>query len=505
MADSTSSSYTLAQEAISSPGSASLVIRVKPSTGIISLDGTAVGSSSWTGTVAPGQHRISAESLDYFPIGFLIVCAENTKYTIDITLKPHTGFLSVQLDPHDAMVYVDGVKYSGKLIELPIGNRDVVIKKFGYKDYRSTIAIFRDRTSSLTAQLQTAPFEAKRFRISPVVFDTKNSGLYNRVSINFSVSGPGRARIMVRDSSGTELYVADLPEFQTWTQRQVWKGTDAQGKALPDGTYSIIIAIWPTQDGSTILTKEGSAVSLQDIGLSAQQFSELVPVVLESQVKIDSSRKIVPVGNSSGRSGLAFMWDPKVRETLPGSVEVSYGTTNKASLSLGLRIGQTTAFAFEGVALSSKAGFSASFIQGLGKPSSIAIALAGRFAWASDPIFAYPDSGSEAEVSIPLALSMLGIRIGLSPALVYQFSDSSFFGRLGAGAWYETRSFMFGASAQQNIDENGFMNTQNPLLLAGEARFLFNNLPFTVLAKVEAAMNPAVTDIGASLGLGLAW
>jgi hypothetical protein len=500
-----SSTYTLAQEAVSSPGQAVLVVRVKPSAAIISLDGTVVGSSTWTGTVSPGQHHVFADSPDHFPFGFLIVCAENTKYTIDISLKPHTGFLSLQVDPQDAMVYIDGTMYGEKLIELPIGTRTVLVKKFGYKENRSTITIFRDRISSLTAQLQIAPFEAKSFRTNPLAFDTKNSGLYDRIFINFSVSGPGKARIIIRNSSGTDLYVEDLPEFKTWTQQYVWKGTGMDGKALPDGTYSIILELKPSDQVNSILTQEGSPAALKEKGLLAQHYSELAPLVLESQVKIDSSKKIVPTGNSQGRIGLAFMWDPKVGEVLPGSIDFSYGTTGKAGLSIGLKLGQTTAFAFEGLALSSTGGFSAGFIQGLGSPAFVNLAIAGRFAWASGPIFAYPASGSQIELGMPLAISLRGLRFGVSPALVYQFSDSSFSGRLGLGAWFESRSCIIGGSAQQTIDGNGIMNSRNPLLVAGEAKILFKNLPFTFMTKLEVAMVPECTDAQASLGLGIAW
>jgi len=507
--------YSVSSEAITNPGQANALIRVIPATAFIMIDGSYVGTSPWSGTMTPGTHVISVSAGDHYPTQFLFSVLENTKYTIDIRLEPYTGFLSIETFPSDAAVYIDGNKARDTLLELPIGNHTVLVKKFGFDEKSSRILILRNRTSTVNVSLPRSVFAITNFRVRPDAFNPTNKGLYDRASISFAVSAPGYGSIEIVDPDGSSIYRKELPVFKTWAQHFTWSGLDSRGTSLPDNEYKVTLLLWPqTQDEYNqdqpggLKPSEASAVP----GYSAEPETGVAKYTLETalsftaKIRIDSSRKFVPLGTSAARPGLLYFPDPKVGELLPGSAEALVAINGGASVSLGFRIDDATMLAIEGLYdISSGGGVAGSLLRSVGKLSGFDMAIFARTAWTSSLSPSFPGSGSEAELSVPLAIGRGALRAGVSPGIVYDMTGGVFKPRIAAAFWLETQGLVAGLSAMASFGPGVFPSPANSLLLAAETRVLLDNAPFMMLFRISGALEPALVSPAASFGFGIAW
>jgi len=496
-----SASISINSENVISPGAAQVVIRGTPSGAYIAVDGGSSSYSTWTGSLSPGHHIISVSAIDHYPAQYSFTAQENTKYTIHITLEDHTGYLSIDVFPYDASVYVDGSKVNGPIAEIPVGRYNVSVKKFGYDEEKLPIVIFWQRTSTLNIELSPSVFEISAFGARPERFNPANRGLYDRSALSFTVSAPGYGSIKVLDAQDNSVREVELPVFRTWFQRLLWDGRDASGRALADGDYKVILSLWPLPPA------EGQAQPFLTLDRGGQADSDPgLPISLSTTVTIDSSLTILPSGTSAARPGLLYFADPKVRELLPGSVELVGCFPGGASVSLGFKIGGSTMLAVEGIFDAAPGGAVAgSILSSIGKFPGADLGILGRVAWSSATVPSYPGSASEAELALPIALDMGNLRLGIAPGVVLDLRNESFAARVGAAFWYESAGLSAGLSAQGNFGASAFMSPANPLYAAAEARTLFENLPFTMLFRLSGTFEPGLVDPAASIGFGVAW
>lgn len=495
--------YSISSEAITSPGQAYALIRVNPGNAFIVIDGSYAGNSPWSGKLTPGTHMISVSAEDHYPTQFLFTAQENMKYTIDIRLEPYTGFLSIEVYPPDAAVYIDGSRAYGPLQELPIGFHSVLVKKFGFDEKSSRILIIRNRTSTVNVELSPSVFEITSFRTRPDSFNPTNKGLYDRALVAFGVSAPGYGSIEITNSGGVSVYREELPVFRTWSQRFVWKGVGGDGTSLPDGEYSVTLSLWPLiQDENSPVQASGP----QTTGVDATKEASKPAISFATKVRIDSSRKIVPLGTSAARPGLLYFADPKVKELLPGSAEALVAIGGGSSLSLGFKLDDATMLAIEGVYdIAPGGGVAGSLLRNIGSFPGFDLAFFARTAWTSALSPAFPGSGSEAELAMPLAINSGGLRAGISPGIVYDVPDGAFEPRLGGALWYESQGLVAGLSALASFGPGAFPGPANPLYLAAETRILFDGAPFTMLFRISGSLEPDIASPAASFGFGVAW
>jgi len=504
-----SASISISSEAVASPGLALVTIRAVPSGTQIIVDGGMIGYSSWSGTLTPGHHLISASAADHYAAQFPFVVQENTKYSISIRLEPHTGYLAIDVTPADAAISVDGTRVYGNLIELPVGYHSVVVKKFGFNEEKAPLTILWHRTSTLSIGLSPSAFEISAYRLKPESFNPLNKGIYNRAGLSFSVTAPGYGSILIADDAGRTVYSEALPVFATWSQHFIWRGTDAKGTRLPDGEYDLKLSLWPlpSSEGQGSQQNPGYSEAGQNPALPAISGSEGEPAAsYSSKVKIDSSLRIVPSGSSAARPGLLYFANPAVSELFPGSAELTGSFPSGASLSLGFKVGNSAMLAIEGVYDTAPGGAVAgSLLRNIVKSPTLDLALFARLAWSGAIVPTYPGSASEAELALPFALAMGNLRIGVAPGLVYDLRNATLAPRASAGIWYENPGLSAGISAQGSFGTAPFMSSGNPLLAAVEARTLFDRLPFTFLFRLSGAFEPELTKPAASIGFGVAW
>lgn len=502
------SSISVSSEAITSPGLAAVTIHSTPNDARISLDGGISSYSTWTGNLTPGPHMISATAPDHYAAQFPIFVHENLKYTIDIRLEPHTGYLSIELYPVDALVYVDGSKVSGNMAEIPVGRHAVTVKKFGYEEAKDSILIMWHRTSTLNISLSPSTFAINGYKVRPERFNPANKGLYNRIALSFSVTAPGYGAIEISDSKGVAVYHEDLPVFKTWSQRFIWRGDDKNGSRLGDGDYQVKLSLWPLIRSEDEGSQTIPAAPTLATGATQTTTGGLVEpaIAYSTTVKIDSSSIIIPSGTSAARPGLLYFADPKVSELLPGSVEVVAGINSGVSVSLGFKVGDGTMIAAEAAYDAAPGGsLAGSVLRNVYTAAGFSAALLGRIAWSSAAAPTYPGSASEAELALPLAIGAGGLRAGIAPGVVFDLNTERLAGRIGAGLWFENPGFVVGLSAQGTFGAAAFMSPANPLYLAAESRILFDRLPFTVLIRLSGAFEPELASPVASVGFGVAW
>ncbi|HWR10714.1 MAG TPA: FlgD immunoglobulin-like domain containing protein [Rectinemataceae bacterium] len=517
--DIDSASISINTETIGSPGMAQVTIHGTPSNTYIAVDGGSSSYSSWTGRLTPGHHIISVSAEDHYPAQYSFTTAENTKYTVYITLEDHTGFLSINVTPFDASVYVDGSRVKGTMEEIPVGKHSVSVKKFGFDEEKVPITILWQRTSTLDIELSASIFEIRSFKIRPERFNPANKGLYSRGALSFTVTAPGYGSIQILNAEGKPVHNLDLPVFRTWSQRFLWNGREDSGKALPDGDYKVVLSLWPlplTESAGEqipqLATPAQANQQATPIPSTAQDTSAKTgsgsgsPMIMSTKVTIDSSLTIVPSGTQAARPGLLYFADPKVAELLPGSAELVGCYPDGASLSLGFKIGDSVMLAVEGVFdAASGGGVAGSILKSIGRFSGADLGLFGRVAWSSatDPV--YPGLASEAEIALPLALEVGSLRLGMAPGAVYDLRNESFAARVGAALWYESVGMNAGLSAQATFGSSAFMSPANPLYVAAEMRLLFDKLPFTLLFRLSGAFEPELASPAASVGFGVAW
>lgn len=485
--------YTLSSEPADLHGAAMLTIRSTPANADISIDDRRVGSSGWTGTLRAGSHIIAAAAPDHYPVKFMTELRENMKYSLNIRLEPHTGFLYADIEPPDAEVLVDGIRKSGGILELPVGQHSLLVRKFGYTEKQSRVTIYRNKTTTVFVGLSPASFEITRFRARPASFNPENMGLFDRITVDFSVTAPGYGSLDIRDSSGNDIWHIELPPFDTWSQSVRWDGRKSGGARVPDGEYDIVLSIWPRRTGENSGAPDGT---------------EPAPIGFATRVKIDSTIKIVPTGYSAARPGLMFCADPKVADMPPAGIDLGLVVADGfgASVSAGFRIGSSFILGFEGLYDPSGAGgFSAGILANLLKGKGFDAAVLFRIAWTDTPDPRFPSAESGIELSIPAALRAGNLRACLSPGFIFGFAGGQAAFRMGAGIWYESPSLTGGVSLQADAGAGGFMTPQNPLRAATEAKMLFDDAPVTVFFKACGTFAPSLEKPALSAGLGFAF
>lgn len=132
--------------------------------------------------VLPGDYVYTAEKQGYTSIMVpLKINSLGMTYKEHIKMDNTIGFLDLDLNPKDAVVYVNDEEVSyipGKALRLSAGNYKVRVVKDGYEEKSSTVDIEKEKRSKLTFELRQ-----KKSRLSVIVEGTPGA----TVTINGSV------------------------------------------------------------------------------------------------------------------------------------------------------------------------------------------------------------------------------------------------------------------------------------------------------------------------------
>lgn len=516
--------YTITTEAVSSPGFALVSIKSDVSDTLIQIDNVPIGMSPWSGKLTPGNHVINLSAPDHYNLQFLLTCQENTKYTISCTLDPFTGFLDITISPEDAELYLDGAKITDHFREVPVGYHTISARKFGFDEKSLKVLVLRGKVSRVALVLASSSFSVRDFRLSRILFNPGNRGLFGTTTLAFTVTAPGYGRIEIRDSAGNLIFQYTLLLFTTWAQSFSWNGETETGPA-PDGTYTARLLLWPekkpelsaVQSGQAAQSAQASAASSAQSPLTPGELkqiesSEQASIVQEISFRIDRSQIIAPAGYENARTGLAFISSPSMQELPVFGLDIGgiigYGAASASAgvgLSGGIRLGSSAALGFAGSFFGNgDAGLSASLNGAVLKSPNWDAAVSARYEIAD-----FSNSGgiisNNLELTIPLALKTGAVRFGLEPGIRLNLDDASIAPQTGAGLWYRSPSLFAGFSAQQVFAPGGIASDTNPLSLAIDAKYMLNRVPLTLGLRLSAAMTPELARLQAFLGMGFAF
>lgn len=519
-------SWSVETTATTTEGSASLTVRVFGDSGELKgafggagvyINRGYVGRAPWSvGAISPGTYLLGADADGYYPQEMTIALQEKTSYTITFVLQRRTGFLSTMVDPADSQVFIDGKASRPGVVELPTGSHNVTVRRFAYAERSFTVRIDERMTTFLDARLELARFEVGRLGASRPAFDPRNAGVLGRTFLSFRVTAYGSGTLEVLFPDGSVAASFDFPLFEDWDQGATWNGRDASGAVLPDGSYCVRLRARPVRPEAPGAEEGGTAAAEGD-----------GEVLRETEVRIDSSLAISPLGASGATAGLLRF--PEPGRLLPGL----------SATGLGLYAGEASFAGDEGV------GLEASFVHSFGAVSlgaSAAMDDTGSEAWSAAlsvgaPIAAVapdgpllagvlfrasydgraasgePWNGALAaddfglELSLPAALAADGFRIGLAPGLRLSLPAGG--GKAGiapmasAGLWYAGRTMRAGLSCRAVASSFlAPLDLALPLGLAGEINLALDPTPLVLRAALLSELTPGSgADWGLYLGL----
>jgi len=279
---------TIQVESASLGGLSSLSVRCDVRGAAVWLDYQVRGSVPLDLTgLAPGTHLLVIRADGYYDAAVTLSLAADTKTTVSASLQVKTGFLEARVQPPQAKVIIDDAAYSQGLIEVPAGQRTVVVRAFGYVEQSFSIYIPERMVSYLSVELQKAPFEAAGFALPRSRFNPRNSGLKGVARVSFSVSAPGYADFAVLGPNGERIYEESSGPFTDWEQSFDWDGRGGDGQPVPDGAYSVELTVRP----------EPGIETLRD------------QYVFSSGLEVDSTLIVVPSGAYGAMYGSVYAPD----------------------------------------------------------------------------------------------------------------------------------------------------------------------------------------------------
>lgn len=121
------------------------------------IDGEKVGAGNWQGRLALGSYNIECRKASHQPRMHLlkIESTASTSYTFE-ALTPIYGSLDVECNIDGADVYVDGKKVGvtpNVFQNILVGERQVEVRKSGYKSVLQTITVNENQSSSYSPKL----------------------------------------------------------------------------------------------------------------------------------------------------------------------------------------------------------------------------------------------------------------------------------------------------------------------------------------------------------------
>lgn len=127
-----------------------------------------------------------------------------------------------------------------QLLDLDPGYHEVLVRRFGYEDWREGFSIAEGETLRLEPVFLPAPFALRSFEIRPRVFNPADPGFYGRALLSLEAVAAGNLELLLLDAGGAKLLdrrdIGVERSFWSWS----WDGRDGRGWLLPPGRYRFL-------------------------------------------------------------------------------------------------------------------------------------------------------------------------------------------------------------------------------------------------------------------------
>ncbi len=450
------------------------------------------------GSIAAGSHYFELELPGYRNLGFWLSLNEKTQYTITLTPERITGYISIDVEPADALASIDGSSAIKGTVEAAVGSHRIAIKRFGYIEQQISVRVKEKATYYVDLSLEKAPFAVTGLGFDRPRFNPRNVGAQGRTNLQFEASNYGSARAEIRGPDGAIVAILHFPKIDTWIQSRSWNGLGQDGSPLPDGIYTATLTASPAA------------------GLPAQAGGS---TALRTQVGIDSSLVIRSIGIQSAVPGLLHMPDPLIQPAGTLAAEASWfapwGEAQSSAFGLSAALslaGRATIalHASEETVSGTSAGSDlagstlVSLLGGRTNLVSGSFFLRGAYSSISTP--SLPGGGKKVEASLPFSLKLGEFSVAVSPGALMDFSaNSPSLQALGrAGLWVEGGSFRVGVSGELpwSLAES-LPSAVWPAEAALEGRLILGSTPLVASTYVDARFQPGTgPDFGIGIGLG---
>ncbi|MCL1818833.1 MAG: PEGA domain-containing protein, partial [Spirochaetaceae bacterium] len=333
-----------------------LIVESSPSGAEVFLNNSYAGMTPFTlRSLPPGGYRLTLSKMQYKTASVFINLEPGQSFRLRARLLQSMGTLKVTVTPPDAEVWAGGARLLSAETELPVGPCAILIRRFGYREYTTTVQISDGAPAVIETDLENAPFQVEGFGVSRKSFNPSNPGLLGKTEFSFTVTAPGTARLSLVDSANREVFSRAFAPFTAWDQAFLWDGKDSAGKEIPDGSYRAVLECEsehgekPPHAETAVEINRGLAIRYRNIqsGLTGLMYAPTVDVLPPWSFQI-----------SSGLLGRAVVWGEPDRKNfylfqiggavgIPGDLEViptlSVGTKEEeggwpnVSGSLGLK------------------------------------------------------------------------------------------------------------------------------------------------------------------------
>lgn len=430
--------------------------------------------------LTPGAHLLILRADGFYDSVITLSLAANTKTTVASALQPRTGFLDIRVDPPSATVVIDGKTWSPGIIELPAGQQTVTVQAFGYREQSFSIYVPERLFAFISATLETAPFEATGFSLSRERFNPRNAGLKGLARVTFSVTAAGTAELTITDADGRSVYRTELGMFGDWDQSSDWNGRTDDGLPVPDGAYTVELAVKPAA------------------GIAYYEVSYF----FSDEVLVDSTLVMMPAGTYGALNGSMYAPEPfapaadgfRVESLLYASGQVDDadtiggGVALSASLSLAAGVDAGLGLEFAGTATAAaRLGLKVSApIPG---PFGLAGLVEGRISDALTGNPAWARLGTSLGVGSPFFNVVLMPHVGA-------YWEDGLSAKAGLGAALTASGYYLGASLSGSVlteSLSGGFSPGWPIQTALELRLAPPRLPLSFRLVFGLAWSPAPT------------
>ncbi|MGR3174615.1 MAG: PEGA domain-containing protein [Candidatus Scalindua sp.] len=252
----------------------SIIIESKPAKAKVYLDGEEVGTTPATlMSVAPGVHEVEVRMDGYDVWSKSVEVEAEREKVLTSVLRIRTGSFSVNSEPANAMIYLDG-DYIGTTPEIirssVLGTHVVEIRKEGYEVWREIVDIKVGEGKALTAALQ----------MITGTFTIESNPSMAMIYLNGREAGTTPATI-------TDLkpgkYIVEVKRdgYRTWDKR-------VNVRANIENTVSAVLRL---NTGSIMIdsepTKAGILLNGKDVGTTPETITGLDPGKYNIEVRLD--------------------------------------------------------------------------------------------------------------------------------------------------------------------------------------------------------------------------
>ena len=140
---------------------ATLTVRCATSGARIFLNGNAVGTGSWTGSIMPDTYLVELKKEGYRPAERRVTLAMNSTETLDFpALEAITGDIIVSSTPNGATIELDGRTVGTTpevLRSIPVGTHTLRLTRSGYQPSTSSVTVTESTPANLALTLTKEP------------------------------------------------------------------------------------------------------------------------------------------------------------------------------------------------------------------------------------------------------------------------------------------------------------------------------------------------------------